>query len=92
MVSGIASDNVNVREIRVWVNNGNWQTASGITLWSSTLGLSSGYNTIYAQAFDTSDNASPVSSITIIYGNLDQFAQPRDSYSPKPQGPPLLPS
>ena len=70
-VSGTASDNVNVKEVRVWVNNENWQTASGKTSWRKTLELSSGYNTIYAQAFDTSDNASPVSSITIIYRNLD---------------------
>ena len=90
-VSGVASDNVNVREIRVWVNNEAWETASGTTSWSKVLNLVNGENVVYAQAFDTSDHASPVFANTFIYENLDQVAQPRNLYSPKPQGPPLPP-
>ena len=76
--------------MRVWVNNEAWEIAPGTTSWNKVLNLINGENVVYAQAFDTSDNPSPVSSITIIYGNLDQFAQPRNLYLPR--GPPLPPS
>ena len=71
LVSGVASDSVKVREVRVWVNNEAWKIASGTTSWNKVLNLINGENIVYTQAFDTSDNPSPVFARTFIYENLD---------------------
>ncbi len=63
-LSGIALDNSDLQRIMVKLNNGRWQPASGTSSWGTTMTLSKGVNTVYVQAFDGSDNASPVSSKT----------------------------
>jgi len=70
-VSGTASDNVAVSSVRVRVNSGAWQTASGTTSWSTTVTLASGSNTIDAQSFDTSNNPSTIVSKTVTYNPSD---------------------
>jgi len=65
-VSGTASDNVDVSKVEIKVNDGSWQLASGTTSWSKKVTLSSGTNTIYAKATDTSGNTEE-KSITITY-------------------------
>lgn len=55
-VRGIASDNINVSRVEIKVNDCEWQTACGISSWTSTVTLSKGRNTIYARAIDTSGN------------------------------------
>lgn len=71
LVRGSASDDLNVKEVRIKVNDGNWETVEGTTSWSKILNLINGENTVYVQAFDSSDNASPVFARTFIYENLD---------------------
>jgi len=67
VVVGMASDNIAVKIVRIKVNNGQWETASGTTSWSKTVTLEYGSNTIYAQAFDNSENASPIAARNFIY-------------------------
>ena len=67
LLKGIASDNMGVREVKVKLDNDNWEKASGTNSWTKTLNLKPGLNTIYIQAFDTSNNASPVLTNEIIY-------------------------
>jgi len=62
-ISGTASDNVAVSKVEVRVGSGNWQTASGTNSWSIQVTLSSGSNTIYAKATDTSGNAKETSVV-----------------------------
>ena len=66
-VMGYASDNVKIREVKIKVNDGLWETVSGTSSWSKAVNLFSGNNVIYVQAFDTSDNASPVSAVSVVY-------------------------
>ena len=67
LVTGTASDNNGIREIKVKLNNGNWETAQGTSSWSKQVYLSPGANIVYAQAFDYSDNPSPVSAKAFNY-------------------------
>ena len=66
-ITGYASDNVKIREVKIKVNNGLWEAVSGTSSWSKVVNLFSGNNIIYVQAFDTSDNASPVSAVNVVY-------------------------
>ena len=65
-VSGTSRDDNNVKEIRLKLDNGNWQTVCNGSCgsWNAVLTLNSGYNVIYVQAVDSNDNFSPVSSRT----------------------------
>lgn len=55
-VRGTASDNTNVSRVEIKVNDCKWQTAYGISSWTSTVTLSKGKNTIHARAIDTAGN------------------------------------
>ncbi|GEM_PF-5026104 len=66
-VSGTSSNDV--KEVRVKLNNGNWEIASGTRQWTKSLTLSPGHNTIYVQSFNKFNNISPVSSLEVNYNN-----------------------
>ncbi|MCX9075243.1 MAG: PGF-pre-PGF domain-containing protein, partial [Candidatus Methanoperedens sp.] len=55
-VSGTASDETGLDRVEVKVGDENWTTASGTTLWSASVTLKEGSNTIYAQAVDVAKN------------------------------------
>lgn len=56
-VSGTASDDYGVKEVKVSLDNATWYTATGTTSWSYTFsGLSSGDYTVYVKAVDYADN------------------------------------
>lgn len=61
-VTGTASDNIALSKVEVKVGTGSWQLASGTTSWSKQITLSSGSNTIYARATDTSGNIAQTSA------------------------------
>jgi hypothetical protein len=65
-VSGTAFDDVGLSKIEVKVGAGSWQLASGTTSWSKEVTLSSGSNTIYARATDTSGKTAE-DSVTAVY-------------------------
>ena len=65
-VSGTASDETALAEVKVKVNDGQW-IAAGKESWSATVTFSPGQNTIHAQAFDEAGNPSPVSAVTVSY-------------------------
>ena len=69
-VLGTSRDENNVKEIRLKLNNGNWQTVcnNNCGSWNAVLTLNNGYNAVYVQAVDSNDNFSPVSSRTYSYG------------------------
>jgi hypothetical protein len=61
-VNGTASDNVEVGKVEVKVESGSWQTASGTTLWSTSVTLVPWRsNTINASATDTAGNINQTS-------------------------------
>jgi len=64
-INGTASDNVGISKVEVKIGSGSWQIASGTTSWSKQITLSSGSNTIYARATDTSGNAART-SVTVV--------------------------
>ena len=64
-VSGTASDNINISNVSIKVNNDPWTIASGTTSWSISVTLLFGNNTIYAQAFDTSNNPSAIQQVNV---------------------------
>src|SRR6185437_14619911 len=71
-VQGTASDNVAVGFVQYRLENAagtnDYQIADGTNKWSATVtGLIPGPNTIRAQAFDTSSNASQTASVTVTY-------------------------
>lgn len=65
-VSGTASDNIGLSKVEVKVGSGSWQLASGTTSWSNQVTLTSGSNTIYAKATDTSGNTNEA-SVAVTY-------------------------
>lgn len=70
-VSGTASDDVAVKEVRCQVNAGPWTLATGTNNWTNQVTLSFGTNTIRAYAVDTSTNYSKLTnSISINYQPL----------------------
>lgn len=68
-VSGRATDDNNsyIERVQVRVNSGTWQTASGTTNWSISIGLVQGSNTIEARAKDSLGEYSSVVSISVTY-------------------------
>ncbi|MBN8460988.1 MAG: choice-of-anchor D domain-containing protein [Verrucomicrobia bacterium] len=68
-MSGTASDNVEVTEVRVRINGGAWQNASGTGNWAYTVHVVPGANQLEAKATDAKGNQSPIESRTVIYGN-----------------------
>ena len=84
-VSGTSRDENNVKEVRLKLNNGNWQTVcnNNCGSWNAALTLNNGYNAVYVQAVDSNDNFSPVSSRTYSYnmGNtLNTQEEGRSAY------------
>jgi|SRR3989344_3154695 len=67
LVTGTASDNNGIKEVKIKLNNGNWETAQGTSSWNKQVYLSPGTNVVYAQAFDYGENPSPVSAKTFNY-------------------------
>ena len=66
-ILGTVSDNVDINNVEIKVGTGNWEQASlSGTSWSKSITLSSGSNTIYARATDTSGNTRMVSR-NVIY-------------------------
>lgn len=63
-VSGSASDNYGVKEVKVSLDNSTWYTASGTTAWSYTFSsITAGDYTVYVKAVDFAGNeTSPVVS------------------------------
>lgn len=64
-INGTASDNVGISKVEVKIGPGMWQIASGTTSWSKQVTLSSGSNTIYVRATDTSGNVART-SVTVV--------------------------
>jgi len=69
-ISGNASDNFQVKVVKVRTNYGSWVNAIGTTTWRINVTLSLGANIIEAQAFDAADNPSSIASINITLDNL----------------------
>jgi hypothetical protein len=67
LVSGTATDNVQVKEVRCQVNSGPWFVANGTANWQAPVQLQAGLNTIRAYAVDTTGNSSVTNSITVTY-------------------------
>jgi PKD repeat protein len=65
-VSGTASDNVGLSKVEVRVGLGSWQTATGTTLWNTSVTLAPGSNTITARATNTAGNTKDA-SVTVTY-------------------------
>ena len=66
-LEGTASDkDGDLEEIRVKLNDGIWQTATGTGSWTKTLTLVPGINTIQAKAKDDQDFESGISSIEVL--------------------------
>ncbi len=65
-VNGTASDNIRLSKVEVRVGSGTWVTASGTSSWNTSVTLSSGSNTIYVRAIDTSGNLKETSA-TVTY-------------------------
>ena len=65
-ISGTASDNNGIDNVKVKVGSGDWEQASGADPWSKTITLIPGPNTIYAIAADTS-GLTTETFITLVY-------------------------
>ena len=67
-VSGSASDNAAIANVKVRLNNGTWLNATGTTEWSVTItNVPDGRQYIEAQAWDTSNNPSSIASVIVNY-------------------------
>ena len=64
---GTASDDKDVKVVKIRVNNGIWEDALGTTSWNKNVNLVKGANIIYVQVVDVSDNISPVYSKEAYY-------------------------
>jgi hypothetical protein len=73
MISGTASDpdkNDNVTSVEIQINNGEWITADGTTLWSyewSTYSSSNGQYTINARSYDGKDYSKTIAISVNVY-------------------------
>jgi hypothetical protein len=66
-VSGTASDEGSgVKEVRLSLDNGEFNLVNGTTSWSTNLSISLGSHTISVYAVDNSNNVSVTNSITIV--------------------------
>ncbi len=81
-VSGTTFDNASVSLVRVRVNGGTWQTATGTTSWNATLTLASGSNLIEAQAIDSSNLNSAIQSVSVTYNITNVTPPPVDTTPP----------
>jgi len=68
-ISGTASDNSGIDRVKVKVGSGDWNPASGTELWSSSITLEPGPNTVYAIAVD-SFGSTTETFITLVYNKL----------------------
>ncbi len=78
-ISGVASDNIALEKIEVKINNGIWNTATGLKNWYIDVDfseLSNGQHTIYAKSIDTSGNSSQTESVIIIDSSLNNDITP----------------
>jgi hypothetical protein len=65
-ITGTASDNSGIANVKVKVGSGDWKQASGTESWSSSITLEPGPNNISAMAVDTSGNTNET-FITLVY-------------------------
>jgi hypothetical protein len=70
VVTGTASDNVGLVNVRCQVNGGGWTNAVGATNWTASVSLTPGTNTVKAFAVDTSGQASPTSTVSFVYATF----------------------
>jgi hypothetical protein len=56
IVSGTASDNIQVSIVEVSTDGSTWKAATGTTDWTTTVNVQEGANTIYARATDPTQN------------------------------------
>jgi len=69
-ISGNASDNFQVKIVKVRINYGDWLDANGTTIWSINVTLSFGNNTIETQAIDIFNNPSPIAAINVLFDDV----------------------
>lgn len=78
LITGFASDPDGlIEKVEVKIDNGDWQTAVGHTLWYlewDTLNISDGEHTIYAKSFDGEN----VSTMAIVIAVVDNPSPPSD--------------
>jgi hypothetical protein len=70
-VNGTAADDTSVALVELQLNGGAWQTATGTTIWTGSVNLVSGTNTIQARSRDSAGNYSAIASILVTYSPLD---------------------
>jgi hypothetical protein len=70
-VSGTAADNISVALVELRLNGGAWQTATGTTIWTGSVNLISGTNTIQARSRDSAGNYSAIASILVTFSPPD---------------------
>ncbi len=70
-VVGTASDNQNVTKVKVRINGGVWQNASGTFSWSFSAVLPAEINLVEAQSFDAAGNPSLIDQANV---TVDQLA------------------
>jgi uncharacterized repeat protein (TIGR02543 family) len=67
VVSGMATDNLDVLSVQIQLNNGAWTNAIGTTNWTSTIDLAAGPNTISVYSQDAASNRSVTASVVCTY-------------------------
>jgi hypothetical protein len=65
-LTGTASDNIDLDSVEIRLNGGSWRAAQGLAVWSITLELEEGLNTLEVRVFDLEGN-SVNDSITVTY-------------------------
>ncbi len=73
VVKGTASDNWQVANVWVQLNDGGWTNAIGTNNWSASLNLTPGTNTVQAYASDNSGNLSATNTVTFDYVVTNQL-------------------
>jgi hypothetical protein len=64
-LSGTAKDNVEVVEVQYRVNDGDWFTADGTTIWTADVPLELGANLVEIRSLDAEEQASKIATRTI---------------------------
>jgi len=70
-VNGTAADDTSVALVELRLNGGAWQTATGTTIWTGSVNLVLGTNTIEGRSRDNAGNYSSVASILVTYSPPD---------------------
>lgn len=72
--AGFASDADNdLIEVELSVNNGNWETASGLASWTFTVELQPGVNALKARSLDAAGLVSAIAEISVLYSVQNIF-------------------